>query len=127
LTPNPAPTATQGPNVEQLLLVLTTSSFALQREWAAQQLLLAEWHGHPGAVPTLVTCAFCDAASNVRVACIRCLGQKRAAAQNVIEALRTLADDDDAQVRQEARQSLHRHGADAAVSSAPSVGTARSN
>jgi hypothetical protein len=90
----------------QLLLILRSSLFPSNREWAADQLGGPEWRGNPVVVEMLLQSAKNDPAPTVREACVRNLGRSHGMLPNVIEALNAAQKDENEGVRNEATKTL---------------------
>jgi hypothetical protein len=105
----PPVVATQPPPVgdpSQLVLILRSSLFPSNREWAADQLGGPEWRGHAVVVEMLVQSAKNDPAATVREACVRNLGRSNGAMPCVVDAITAAQKDEDEGVRNEATKTL---------------------
>lgn len=91
-------------DAQQLLLVLRSSLFPSNREWAAEQ--LGATGGNPVVVEMLLQSAKNDPAPTVREACVRNLGKMNANTPNVVEALTALQKDENDSVRNEVTRTL---------------------
>jgi hypothetical protein len=79
-----------------------------QREWAAVNLVAADWRSEPQVIESLTHAATKDFAPTVRVACIRSLARLGCNTVPVINALQTLKSDPDPRVQREAGLALDR-------------------
>lgn len=87
---------------EELIGHLKESKYASYREWAAEQLAYVSEPSRPAAVEALLASCAADAASNVRLACIRSLEQMKMGTPMVLKTMRKLKKDNDPRVRDEA-------------------------
>lgn len=94
------------PETQQLLLVLRSSLFPSNREWAADQLSGVDANSNPVVVEMLLQSAKNDPAPSVREACVRNLGKMNARSPSVIEALTELQKDENNGVRSEVGRTL---------------------
>lgn len=98
------------PEVQPLITVLRTSSFASQRQWAVEMLAASDPRKNPEAVTALVSAASQDSSGMVRAACVRSLSRMNLETPQVVNAFQLLRDDIDPQVRREANQALTQMG-----------------
>jgi hypothetical protein len=98
--------ASSSPDTAQLLLVLRSSLFPSNREWAVEQLSHADWHSNPVIVEMLLQSARNDPAPSVRESCVRNLGKMNAKTPSVVEALTALQKDENDGVRSEVTRTL---------------------
>src|SRR5262249_38702050 len=103
---DPGVTGDASVNVAELLLVLRTSLYPSQREWAADRLTACDWHANPQLVEDLAGAARNDAAPLVRVGCLRAIAKLHCTGPAALEAAFNLRNDPDARVRHEADQTL---------------------
>jgi hypothetical protein len=89
-----------------LLLVLRSSLYPSQREWAADRLTGCDWRANPQMVEELAAAARSDAAPLVRVGCLRALAKLHCTGPAALAAAFDLRNDSDSRVRQEAEQTL---------------------
>lgn len=102
-----APVAsTNGPNPQQLLVVLRNSIYPFQREWAVDNLSNVDWRSNPEVVQALMSAARKDAAPTVRVMCIRALVKMKVDTVPVVTAIQALRSDPDPRVEHEAQAAL---------------------
>lgn len=87
---------------EELIGHLKESKYPSYREWAAEQLAFVNDASRPAAVEALLASSSGDVASNVRLACIRSLGQMKIGTPTVLKTLRKLKKDTDPRVAEEA-------------------------
>ena len=87
---------------EELIGHLKESKYPSYREWAAEQLAFVSDTSRGAAVEALLAACNADAASNVRLACIRSLGVMKMATPTVLNTLRKLRKDADPRVAAEA-------------------------
>jgi HEAT repeat protein len=96
---------TKGPtSADDLIGHLKDSKYPSYREWAALQLVGVNDASRPSAVEALVTACHNDGASNVRLACVRSLGQMKIVTPAVLKTLRELKKDADPRVRDQAQK-----------------------
>jgi hypothetical protein len=109
-TAQPSPTLTAlrptPENVRQMEIALRDSLYPSQREWAAQNMAIVDWHTQPMIVQFLTTAAKEDPAPTVRATCVRCLANMHVGTVPVITVVRGLKNDADPRVRQEAERAL---------------------
>src|SRR5205814_10099220 len=92
--------------LQQMETALRDSLYPSQREWAAEGLAAMDWRAHPQVVQCLATAAKEDPAPAVRATCVRCLASMKVNTVPVITIVRSLKDDKDPRVRQEAERAL---------------------
>src|SRR5262249_21164890 len=118
----PAVQAAASDALQQHLLVLKTSSYPSQREWAANNLATFDWRACPQVVEALVVAAKADPPPSVRAGCAYSLARMGVTAETVLATLRQLKTDQDPRVRQEANQALARLGQGSAPTALPPSG-----
>jgi hypothetical protein len=96
----------RAPAAPQRLLVLRSSQFPSNREWAADQLSHVEWRSNPVIVEMLLQSARNDPAPTVREACVRNLGKMNANTPSVVDGLTGLQKDENGGVRSEVTRTL---------------------
>jgi hypothetical protein len=106
--PNPTLTMVRATpeNLRQMDIALRESLYPSQREWAAQNMAMVDWHTHPMIVQSLATAAKDDPAATVRATCVRCLANMHVNTVPVVMVVRGLKNDTDPRVRQEAERAL---------------------
>jgi hypothetical protein len=112
------PTAAAPVNLEamqQLIIILGTSVYPSQREWAALHLGTYDWRAHPFVLQALLTAAQEDPAPTVRAGCVNAIARLNADVEPVIAMLERLRTDADPGVRQQADQALTRMNAPQAI------------
>jgi HEAT repeat protein len=87
---------------DELIGHLKESKYPSYREWAAEQLAFVNDASRPAAVEALLASTSADAASNVRLACIRSLGRMKVGTPSVLNTLKKLKKDTDPRVAEEA-------------------------
>jgi hypothetical protein len=99
-------------DIMSLLNALASAPTPLERDQAAQAGARVDWRRQPQIVDELLKAIACEAAPpELRVTCIRCLVEMRAATGPVVITLRALGGDGDRQVRAAAAQALGLLGA----------------
>jgi hypothetical protein len=101
----PAPGATSA-TAKQMLAVLRKIPNAGQRQWAAENLASVNCQAEPDVIPALLKAAQDDAATTVRITCIRSLAKLGAYGSTTTSVLQSLQYDRDAGVRTEASLAL---------------------
>ncbi|GIW78755.1 MAG: hypothetical protein KatS3mg105_0562 [Gemmatales bacterium] len=96
------------PDVQELLMVLRNSIYAMQREWAVKQLGRCDWRSHPEVVDALLTAVRHDESANVRITCLRTLADMDVQTQSVISTIRALRTHPDPRIEKEAENALKR-------------------
>jgi hypothetical protein len=86
--------------------ILQNAFYPSERERAAMALATMDWHANPSVLAALTQAAREDPAATVRAACVRRLVMMNARTESVLATLRTLKNDKDEQVRQEADAAL---------------------
>jgi hypothetical protein len=94
----------------QLVMVLQTSPYPAQREWAATNMSTFDWRVHPELTQVLIQAARQDSAPTVRAAAVYSLSRLNAQTEPVLSTLQSLRGDADPRVRQEVEQALGRMG-----------------
>lgn len=107
------------PNAPQLMLVLRTSSYPFQREWAVNELSTVDWRGNPEVVQCLLNCAQKDSAATVRVSCVKALVKMKVDSLPVQMTLQALKADTDPRVQREATAALSQMHTIETVSATP--------